>query len=267
MKTSVTALRKQTGGPVSLARAPEGRTGDLPRIAPGLRARELAARSQQLHAPLAPTRALARTEAVVAAADPFGEEADSFRELRTELLESVFEDDTRRALAVVSPQRGDGKTYVAANLAVAFSHLGRHTLLIDANMRSPALHRLFGIEQSPGLSSILSRRLETNAVHPSREVPGLFLLPAGPVPPNPLELVQQDGFDFLVQDMLERFDYVIVDTPPTARGSDARVIARAAGAALVVGRKDHSRIADLRRMLGAIGNGPAKLAGVVVNDY
>lgn len=296
MKTTDSAY-DQAPGPVNLTRQSGDRIGDLLRKKPGLSDREidqglayqrehavplgeavialgLASRtdvvealSQQFRYPLVPTGALARSDAIVAAADPFGDAAETFRELRTELLASVFDDETRRALAIVSPRRGEGKSYVAANLAVTFSHLGRHTLLIDANMRSPGLHRLFGIDQSPGLSSILSRRLETNVVHPSHDVQGLFLLAAGPVPPNPLELLQQDTFDFLVQEMLERFEYVIVDTPASTQGADARVIARTAGAALVVGRKDHSRMADLRKMLDAIGKGPAKLAGVVVNDY
>ena len=289
--------RPDQAAPVGLVRVSGERIGDLLRKKPGLSERELEAGlayqrahgvplgeaaialglasrtdvvealSHQFRFPLAPTGALAGSDAMVAAADPFGDEAETFRELRTELLADVFDDGTRRALAILSPQRGDGRSYVAANLAVTFSQLGRRTLLIDANMRSAGLHRLFGIDRSPGLSSILAGRLETNVVHASRDVQGLFLLAAGPVPPNPLELLQQDSFDFLVQEMLERFEYVIIDTPAGAQGADARVIARMAGAALVVGRKDHTRMADLRRMLGAIGSGPAKLAGVVVNDY
>jgi protein-tyrosine kinase len=211
--------------------------------------------------------ALARNRALVAAADPFGEEAEGFRELRTELLAKVFTDKARRALAIVSPQTGDGKSYVASNLAVTLSQLDRHTLLIDANLRSPTQHQLFGISQAPGLSSALSGRLAGNAVHQARDMPALYVMPAGPVPPNPLELVQHDGFGLLLKEMMQRFDYVIVDTPATGQCPDARVIAATAGAALVVGRKDHSRMADLQNTLAWVGRGPTKLAGMVLNDY
>ncbi|HKB55296.1 MAG TPA: polysaccharide biosynthesis tyrosine autokinase [Ramlibacter sp.] len=297
MNTSESIQREKTVRPVHLTQQPVERIGDLLRKKPGLGDRELdeslayhrehgvplgeaaialglasrtdvlEALSQQFRYPLVPAGTIAGTAAIVAATDPFGAEAETFRELRTELLANVFGDDTRRALAIVSPQRGDGRSYVASNLAVTFSQLGRHTLLIDANMRTPAQHRLFGIEQAPGLSSILSGRLETNVVHQTRDLPGLFLLAAGPVPPNPVELLQQDGFHFLVQEMLERFEYVIIDTPATRQGADARVVAAMAGAALIIGRKDQTRIADLEKTVASLANGPAKLAGVVVNDY
>ena len=224
--------------------------------------------SQQFRYPLVSRHGtFARTGAVVTAADPFGDEAEAFRELRTELLDRGFGNGTRRALAVISPHAGDGKSYVASNLAVTFGQLGRNTLLIDANLRSPTQHRLFAVDQTPGLSGVLAGRKESNVVHQTSDMPALCLLAAGAVPPNPLELLQQDGFRFLMQEMLERFDCVIVDTPASLQGPDARVIAAVAGAALVVGRKNQSRIAELQKTLASLANGPAQLAGVVVNDY
>ena len=88
---------------------------------------------------------------LVAATDPFGEEAEAFRELRSQLLMGVLADGTaRRALAVLSPDVGDGKTFFAANMAISFSQLGGRTLLVDADMRTPRQHLLFGVDSRPG---------------------------------------------------------------------------------------------------------------------
>ena len=202
---------------------------------------------------------------LVCVCDPFGEDAQSFRELRSELLTGVLDRATPRALAVLSPETGDGRSYVAANLAVAFAQLGGRTLLIDADMRTPRLHRLFGIDGTVGLSKLLCGGVRE--VVQQVPVPSLFLLSAGPPPPNPLELLQRSTFSKLFREWLTRFDFVIVDTPAGSYGPDARVIAAAAGAALALARPQVTRIAQLQRMLSAIEKSPAALAGVVMNEH
>jgi protein-tyrosine kinase len=164
---------------------------------------------------------------------------------------------------------GDGKTYVAANLAVAFSQLGGSgTLLIDADMRSPRQHQLFGIEPDvSGLSSILSGRAEISVMQPLRDLPSLHVLSVGASPPNPLELVQRPGFGSLISELLGRFDHVVVDTPAASQGADSRVIAAACGAALVIGRKGRSRMQSMSALLKALSQGPSKVAGVVMNEH
>lgn len=201
---------------------------------------------------------------LVCACDPFGEDAQSFRELRSELLTGVLDRATPRALAVVSPQTGDGRSYVAANLAVACAQLGGRTLLVDADMRTPRLHELFGIDGSMGLSKLLCGGVRE--VVQQAPVPSLFLLGAGPLPPNPLELLQRPAFPNLLREWLARFDFVVVDTPAARYGPDARVIAAAAGAALAVARPHVTRMSDLQRLLSSIEKGPAALAGVVMNE-
>jgi len=202
---------------------------------------------------------------LVCACDPFGEDAQSFRELRDELLTGVLDKAAPRALAVLSPQIGDGRSYVAANLAVTCAQLGGRTLLVDANMRTPRLHALFGIDDSVGLSKLLCGGVRE--VVQQAPVPSLFLLGAGPPPPNPLELLQRSTFSKLCREWLARFDFVVVDTPAASYGPDARVIAAAAGAALAVARPQVTRIAELQRLLSSIEKGPAALAGVVMNEH
>jgi len=206
---------------------------------------------------------------LVAAASPFSNEAEAFRELRSQLMMGVMgrDDAAARALAVVSPDVGDGKTYVAANMAVAFSQLGGRTLLMDADMRTPRQHKVFDIGRTEGLSSILSGRCQADVVHRVRDLPSLYVLPVGPIPPNPLELVQRPAFGLLLNELLNKFDHVLIDTPAAVHGADARVIAAKSGAALVIGRKGRSRMASMQGLLKSLGKGPGTIAGVVMNEY
>lgn len=228
----------------------------------------LQALSQQFHYAYAPALAAraGHTE-LVAAAHPFGDESEAFRELRSHLMMGVLASEQRRAIAVLSPNVGDGKTYIAANLAVAFSQLGGRTLLIDADMRTPRQHRVFGFEPTTGLSSVLSDRTDGDVIRAVPDLPCLFVMPVGAVPPNPLELVQRPTFGLLIQELLNKFDHVVVDTPAASHGADARVVAAQTGAALVVGRAGRSRIDALQSLLKSLGKGPAAIAGVVYNEY
>ena len=204
---------------------------------------------------------------LVCACDPLGEDAQSFRELRSELLLGVLNGSQPRALAVLSPHREDGRSYVAANLAVACAQLGGRTLLVDADMRKPRQHKLFGTMDALGLSQLLCGRATEDVVEQIPYLPGLFLLGAGPVPPNPLELLQRGAFSKLCREWLLTFDHVVIDTPASSHGADARFIAVAAGAALVVARPHAVRMNDLERLLSVIENGPHALAGVVMNEH
>jgi protein-tyrosine kinase len=227
----------------------------------------LEALSRQFHYPYR-RRLAARAHSgeLVMAANPFSGPADAFRELRSRLMEAL-DGKPCRALAVLSQDVGDGKTYMAANLAVAFSQLEGRTLLIDADLRTPRLHHLLAVEYAAGLSSVLSGRAERAVVHQVPDLPNLYLLAAGPVPPNPLELLQRSALERLIREMLDNFDHVLVDTPAGVRGADARLIAARSGAALVIGRKRRSRVAALQGLLDALARGPAKVAGVVMNEH
>lgn len=225
--------------------------------------------SQQFAYAVAPEGAQDSAELVVAT-KPFGPEAEAFRELRTQLIMGVLAQEVPLcALAVASSEVGDGRTYVTANVAVAFSQLeGGGTLLLDANLRRPRQQSLFGIESAvPGLASVLAGRADPRVIQPMRHLPGLHVLPAGAPPPNPLELLQRPAFGHLLRDLLGRFAYVVVDTPAASQGADARVIAAACGASLVLARKGRSRLGATGALLKALSRGPGRIAGVVMNDH
>ena len=228
----------------------------------------LFALSQQFHYPYAPEERRKVNPELVSLNQPFSHQAESFRAVRSQLMMRLFnEGEPRRALAIVSPDSGDGKTYFAANLAVALAQLGGRTLLVDADLRGPRQHEVFNVSNEAGLSGILSGRAETKVVQQVPDVPSLFLLPVGITPPNPLELIERPAFGLLMRELISKFDHVIVDTPAAVYGADSAAIAARCGAALVIARKDVSRVGALRDMVVQLSGSPAKLAGVVMNEF
>ncbi|MEY4428810.1 MAG: hypothetical protein RLZZ182_1499, partial [Pseudomonadota bacterium] len=205
--------------------------------------------AQQFHYPYSQDSAKGLHPDLVVANQPFSEQAESFRTIRSHLIMKLYSDPemSRKAIAVVSPDSGDGKSFFAANVAVAFSQLSGRTLLIDADMRNPRQHEIFGLsDKSGGLSNILSGRATTNAIQHVKELPSLYVLPVGVVPPNPLELVERPAFGLMIRELLTRFDRIIVDTPAASLGADYAVIAAKCGAAVMMARRDKSSLTALQ---------------------
>lgn len=223
--------------------------------------------SQQFHYPYALDHAREFNEELVVAIEPFGQQAEVFREIRSQLMMGVLAPEQRRsALAIVSCDPGDGKSFFAANMAIAFSQLGGRTLVIDADMRTPRQHELFRVPNEAGLSNVLSNRSDSNLMYRVPELPSLYVMPVGTVPPNPLELLQRPSFGLLMQELMGKFDHIVVDTPAASSGADARVIASRCGAALLLGRRGRTRMRSIEPLLHAL-QGVTRVAGVTMNDY
>ncbi|MDP2006732.1 MAG: polysaccharide biosynthesis tyrosine autokinase [Rubrivivax sp.] len=229
----------------------------------------LYALSQQFHYPYAPEEHRKDSPELVALNQPFSAQAEAFRALRSQVIMRVWAEHTpRRALAVISADHDDGKTFFAANLAVSLAQLGGgRTLLVDANLRGPRQHEVFKLDNRSGLSGILSGRADKDVIQPVDYVPGLFVLAAGTTPPNPLELVERPAFGLLMRELASKFDHVVVDTPAAASGADASVISARCGAAIVLARKDQSRVAALQDLMASLDGTAVRLAGVVVNEF
>ncbi len=239
-------------------------------VALGLASKEdvLFALAQQFHYPYSPEEKRGINVELVTLNEPFGPRAEHFRALRSQLMMRLYgEGEPRRALAVISPDAGDGKTYCAANLAVTLAQLGGRTLLVDADMRGPRVHEVFGLSNRAGLSSILSGRADSHVIQQVPGVPSLFILPVGTTPPNPLELVERPAFGLLMRELATKFDHVIVDTPAARYGADAAVISARCGNALIIARRNASRVAALQEMVASFSGSPARLAGVVMNEF
>ena len=207
---------------------------------------------------------------LVMAHSPFGEQAEIFRSIRSQLLTGGMEPE-QSTLAIVSPENQEGRSYVAANLAVAISQLGHSTLLIDADMRAPRQHIIFNFARRIGLSSLLTGRITAEDLEglPDSVPPfdHLSVLGCGAIPPNPAELLGRGTFALMLKELVKYFDFIIIDTPPARYQGDVVSIASAAGNALLVAKRDQSRIAYLGNLKSTLTQAGVKLVGSVLNQF
>jgi chain length determinant protein tyrosine kinase EpsG len=203
---------------------------------------------------------------LVAATDPNSDAVEHLRELRSQLMLRWFENDARQAaLAVVSPGTGEGRSYITANLAVLFSQMGKRTLLIDADLRRPRQHRIFGLPGRIGLSSVLAGRAGWDAVNEIKALPGLWVLPAGATPPNPQELLARPGFGKLIQALRSSYEVILIDTPAAGQWADASTIATRAGAALMLACRDATSVPRLSKLSNDLRQFGVTIVGAVLN--
>lgn len=189
---------------------------------------------------------------------------EALRDLRSRLmLLWLNKKSSRKCIALVSVRRGDGKSFIAANLAVLFCQLGQRTLLIDADLIHPCQHRLFKLDNRVGLSSVLSGLAGMEVAEPIPQLGGLTVLPAGPMPPNPRELLSRPMLASLLAQARQAFDVVLVDTPSAALAADAPIIAAHAGASLLISRPDTASIDEIAALTSSLDN----LLGAVVNQF
>jgi chain length determinant protein tyrosine kinase EpsG len=209
------------------------------------------------------------SEEVVAAHGPQNEVVEPIRALRTQLMLRWLTGAHRKLLAITSPDRGEGRSWLSANLAVAFAQVGMRTLLIDADMRRPQQHRLFNLDNALGLSALLTGRGGSSTVcrvHPQMR---LSVLPAGSTPPNPQELLASSAFTIVLDRFAEQYEQgvVLIDTPAAMETSDAQLIVARAGAAIVLCRLNHSRQSRLEALTRDLKCTGAQILGGVLNEY
>src|SRR5512145_450284 len=205
---------------------------------------------------------------LVAAWDPFHSVVEELRGVHTQLLIRWFNPGAgRRTLAIVSPGAREGRSFIAANLAVVFSQLGSRTLLVDADFRAPRQQAIFNISDRFGLSSALSGRSDLSAAAPVAGLTGLAVLPAGPLPPNPLELLSRGAFAALLSRAQAEYDVIMIDTPAVTQYADASAITFRSGDALLISRKDATRLADTERAMRELSDASARVIGTLMNSY
>ena len=207
------------------------------------------------------------SDEIVAAYRPFSKQAESVRALRSQLLLRWLGDEPeRRCVALVSAGRGEGRTRLAANLAVVFSQLGARTLLIDGDLRHPRVHGLFNLANTRGLSSALADRGEPT-VHRIPSLLSLNVVTSGPIPPNPQELLSRPAFVRLLDEQRDKFDVIILDSPASDQSADAYLLAARAGAAVVLARRHTTRVPKLQQLADRLAAARATVIGAVFNDF
>lgn len=197
--------------------------------------------------------------------DPASPAAEAFRTLRTNLL-YAFVDEPPKVILVTSSGPGEGKSTACANLSVSLAQAQKTVLVLDCDLRKPALHKMFGLRNLRGLLEILAGELRLEDVW-EEPLPGLKVVTVGTVPPNPSELLGSRRFAGFLEQARLKFDYVLLDTPPVGLVSDPLILsAQADGILLVVDAKGTRKgsVRNSVRSLEAVG---AKILGTVVNKF
>jgi receptor protein-tyrosine kinase len=210
------------------------------------------------------------SDGLVTAHDPLGEQAEIFRSIRSQLMMRWLEPG-QKSLAIVSPEHGEGRSYIAANLAVVFSQMGRSTLVIDADLRAPKQHIIFDFPCRIGLSTMLTGRINREdlerVANPIPYFRNLSVLAGGAVPPNSVELFSRGTFSLMLEELKKYFDVIIIDTPPAKHHSDLLPIASTAGSALLVVRRHHSMLADTKELESDLRHADVNVVGSVLNEF
>jgi non-specific protein-tyrosine kinase len=191
--------------------------------------------------------------------------AEALRLLRTN-LEFASASEPIHALTVSSPSPGEGKSTTAANLGVVMAQSGLATVVIDADLRKPTQNRIFGVDNHTGLTTLLTHPDQAwEDVAKKVALPGLFLIPSGPIPPNPSDLLSSDRFAKLIERIKDDADLVIIDSPPALSASDALAISRYTDGVVLVVHSGKTRTDALRHAAHSIHQGGIRLIGVVLN--
>jgi polysaccharide biosynthesis transport protein len=196
--------------------------------------------------------------------DPKSIAAECCRSIRTNIL-FMSPDRPTRTIVVTSPSPQEGKTTTAINLGVTMAEAGGRVLIVDTDMRRPRLHRSFGVPNQTGISSVIVGKVTLEEAIKRTDVPNLDVLPCGPVPPNPSELLHTERFSAVLADCARLYDRIILDSPPTSAVTDPAVLGNLAdGVVLVVkaGETTRDSATHARRQLMTA---KARLLGVVVN--
>lgn len=204
---------------------------------------------------------------LVVAYQPFGAQVEVFRAVRSQLMLRWFTGE-RKALAIISCNPTEGASLFVANLAVVFSQLGERTLLIDANLRCPQQHEIFNLKNKQGLSDVLVGRASVSEVISKIDsFIDLSVLPAGTLPPNPLEILNRSSFDQLNAQLANQFDVILYDTLAFSNGVDALTIAARTDGVLIVAHKNDTRLGDINAMNEQLKYSGTEIVGSVLIDF
>jgi exopolysaccharide transport family protein len=190
--------------------------------------------------------------------------SEAYRSIRTSILLSSSEKPPKK-IAITSPNPAEGKTTTAINTSIALSQTGARVLIIDADLRKPRLHKIFNHENGLGLSTFLSGNGTLGCIIKKSEVPNLFYIPSGPIPPNPSELLGSNLFKSMMQALGAQFDHIMVDSPPVLGFADAIILSTSVDGVIltVIGGKTPRE--TLQRAKEVLQQVNTKILGVVIN--
>jgi capsular exopolysaccharide synthesis family protein len=191
--------------------------------------------------------------------------AECCRAIRTNLL-FMSPDKPLKTILVTSSSPQDGKTTAAVDLSIAMADSGNRVLLLDADMRRPRVHKALGLRDGGGLSSLILGEVRLEDALQATPVQNLFAIPCGSIPPNPSELLHTEAFAAVLRAATERFDRIVIDSPPVAAVSDALIISTQVDGTVVIVKAGTTTRDAVRRTLRSLADLNARVLGVVLND-
>lgn len=189
---------------------------------------------------------------------------EAYNSIRTNLL-FTQQGEKCPIFVITSPTANNGKTINSANLAINFAQMGKKTLVIDADMRNPSLHKLFSLSSRNGLSEILAG-LTDNITVTKTDIENLSILTSGKIPPNPTELLSSTRMDKLLDFVKEHYDCVFIDTPPINIVTDATVFAQKATGYILIVKTDTTNVPELKTAVSTLQGINASILGFILND-
>jgi succinoglycan biosynthesis transport protein ExoP len=202
---------------------------------------------------------------LVAHSDPMSEIAEAARSVRTAVYFASRSAPCKTVL-IASASKGDGKSVFASNLAIAMAQAGSRTLLIDADFRNPSLETIFDVQSGSGLSEVLAGRSPVEKAIRRTPIEGLEVLPCGPIPRNPSEMLNSQAFGKLIEQLSERYQYILLDSPPAMSVTDARILGAIADVTLYVVRTGHTSRKAADQGLDLLLSVGSRVLGAVAND-
>ena len=197
--------------------------------------------------------------------DPKSPISEQYRTIRTNILFSSV-DETLRSILVTSTSPGEGKSTTVSNLAVVFANQGKKVLLVDADMRKPTMHYTFGLQNSMGLTNVLTKQATLQEAVVQTPIDNLYALPSGPIPPNPAELLGSFAMKEFITHSQETYDYILFDTPPVLAVTDAQVLANQCDGTVLVVNSGNTEIEAAQKAKELLDAAKAKLLGAVLNN-
>jgi len=202
---------------------------------------------------------------IIAKYDPKSPISEQYRTIRTNILYSSVDQEIR-TIMVTSSGPGEGKSTTTANLAVVFAQQGKTVLLVDADLRKPTVHYTFNTLNTSGLTSVLTNQKPLMEAVQANDEKNLYILPSGPIPPNPSELLSSRAMQLFLEKALDEFDLVLFDTPPVLAVTDAQILANLCHGSVLVVSSGSTEKDALIKTKELLSSSKGKILGVVLNN-